>query len=116
MRPRANQRVEYAQSLPIAALELAREVKWVADERDEERCICGVTIPVPAVDLIGGRLEDEGSQDAWHGYVGGAVVFGDGDDSQALQGLVAAGDLDGLQWRDRGRLPAGRVVVRGEDV
>src|SRR5665647_844518 len=116
MRPRPDQSVEHAQPLAIAALELAPEVEGVMDERHEEGCVCGVTIPVPAVDLVGGRLEDEGSQDAWHGYVVGAVAFGDGDDSQALQGLVAAGDLDGLQWWDRGRLPAWRAVVRGQDV
>ena len=44
-----------------------------------------MTIPVPAVDVVGDRLQDEGSQDAWHGYVGGAVAFGDGDDSQVCR-------------------------------
>jgi hypothetical protein len=31
-------------------------------------------------------------------------------------GLVAPGDPDGLQWRDRCQLPAGRAVVRSEDI
>src|SRR5665811_2002569 len=69
-------------------------------------------IPVPAVDVVGGRLQDEGSQDAWHGYVGGAVAFGDGDDSQVCRLPPAIW----MVWWDRGRLPAGRAVVWGEDV
>ena len=67
MRPRANGRVEYAQPLPIAAFVLVYEVEGVSDEGHEEPCICGVTFPVPAVDLVRGCLEDEGSQEAGHG-------------------------------------------------